>query len=301
MPGPVDAPTLLPVGLVGPGRAGSVVAAALAAAGHPITGWSGRDPVSAAARDRMARLLPGITRRTTAELAEASGIVLLAPPDAALTDVVASIAALPARVRAGTEFWHLSGASGISVLAPLTDPAGTRLLALHPAMTFTGTGTDLSRLDGVTWACTYDDRSLELAHGLVRELGGQPIDVAEADRPRYHLALSHASNFLTVLQVQAADVLRDIGVTDTSAVLGPLVRSALANALADPPVYTGPISRGDVATIRAHLAAFDDPDGRLTYAALSTAVLHRLAATGTLDAATARALADALAAADRLS
>jgi predicted short-subunit dehydrogenase-like oxidoreductase (DUF2520 family) len=290
-----EVPPPLAVGLVGPGRAGSVVAAALAAAGHPISGWSGRDPVSALGVDRMARLLPGIARVPLADLVTAGGIVLLAVPDAVLAGVVASIATVPPASRAATVYWHLSGATGIRALAPLGEPAGARLLALHPAMTFTGTVADLPQLRGVTWACTCDDDSVELAHTLVRALGGRPVELTETDRPRYHAALSHASNFFTVLQSQAADLLRSIGVTDPASMLGPLVRSALTNALADPPVYTGPISRGDVATIRTHLAAFDDPDTSLTYAALSTAVLHRLSAAGTLDGETAGAIAAALA------
>jgi len=296
MPGTaVDVPIADSVGLVGPGRAGAVVTSALARAGRPVTGWAGREQVSAAASARMRRLLAGVPQLGLTDLVDASDVVLLAVRDAALPGTVEAITALPSSVRSRTAFWHLSGAAGIDVLAPLRDPAGVRLLALHPAVTFTGTAADLPRLDGVTWACTFDDHASTLAYALVHELGGRPVDVAEDDRPRYHAALSHASNFLAVLQSQAVDVLRGIGVSDPSAVLGPLVRSALSNALFDPPVYTGPISRGDSAVIAAHLAAFTDPDSRLTYAALTTATLHRLTASGSLDEATTAAVAAVLA------
>lgn len=301
-PTAVDVPTPLSVGLVGPGRAGVVVAAALVDAGHAVTGWAGREPVSAAGRDRVTGLLAGVPQLTHAELVGTSDIVLLGVPDAAVSVVVDAIAGLPASARAGTAFWHLSGATGVRVLEPLqrsastgSIPTGAGVLALHPAMTFTGTAADLPRLTGVTWACTCDERSSELAHRLVLDLGGHVVDLAEDDRPRYHAALSHASNFLAVLQAQAADVLRGVGVTDPAAMLGPLVRSALANALLDPPTYTGPISRGDIATIQAHLAAFDESDTRLAYAALSVATLHRLTAAGALDEVTSQAVADVLA------
>ena len=291
-----DVPTPGSVGLVGPGRAGAVVAAALVRAGHPVTGWAGRGPVSPAGTDRMTRPWLGGLLASLADLVDASDIVLRRRPrDAAVGGIAEAIAGLPASTRAGTAFWHLSGAAGVRALAPLRDSTGSGLLALHPAMTFTGTAGDLPRLAGVTWACTYDDRSSDLAHSLVRDLGGRPVDLDEDDRPHYHAALSHASNFLAVLQAQAADVLRSVGVTDPTAMLGPLVRSALANALLDEPAYTGPISRGDAATIHTHLAAFDDPDTRLTYAALSTATLHRLTAAGALDEAAARAVAAVLA------
>lgn len=295
-----DVPVLGSVGLVGPGRAGAVVAAALGMAGHRVVGWAGRDPVSAAGLDRMRSLLAGVPHLRLADLVGASDLVLLAVPDAALAGTAGAITALsaptpPASALAGTAFWHLSGAAGVRPLAPLRELAGSRTLALHPAMTFTGTTSDLPRLDGVTWACTYDERSSELAHSLVLELGGRPVDLDEDDRPRYHAGLSHASNFLAVLQVQAADVLRSAGVTDPRSMLGPLVRSALTNALLDVPGYTGPISRGDATTIEAHLAAFDDPDTRLTYAALSTATLHRLTENEALDEAAAAAVAAVLA------
>lgn len=301
MPGTAaDVSTAGSVGLVGPDRAGAVVAAALARAGHQITGWTGRDPVSAAGLDRMTRLLAGVPELQLADLVDASDIVLIAVPDAALAGTAEAIAALaasarPASARAGTAFWHLSGATGARVLAPLRDPTGSSTLALHPAMTFTGTAADLPRLDRVRWACTYDEGSSALAHALVLDLGGRPVDIDEDDRPRYHAALSHASNFLAVLQAQAADVLRSVGVTDPSSMLGPLVRSALTNALLDESGYTGPISRGDAATIQAHLAAFADPDTRLAYAALSTATLHRLTATGALDEVASSAVAAVLA------
>ena len=296
MPGPAaDPPARGSVGLVGPGRSGAVVAAALVRADHLVTGWSGRDPVSAAALDRMMRLLPGIPQLPIADLVDVSDIVLLAVPDAAVAGTAEAIAGLPASTRAGSAFWHLSGATGVRALAPLRAPTGPGLLALHPAMTFTGTAADVPRLAGVTWACTYDERSSGLAHALVLDLGGRSVDLDEDDRPRYHAALSHASNFLAVLQAQAADLLRSVGVADPSAMLGPLVRSALANAMLDEPAYTGPISRGDAATIQAHLATFDDPDTALTYAALSSATLHRLTAAGVLDEPAARAVAAVLA------
>jgi predicted short-subunit dehydrogenase-like oxidoreductase (DUF2520 family) len=292
---PSIVPPLRSVGLVGPGRAGAVVAAALALAGHRVIGWTGRQPASAAALDRMARLLPGVPRLPLDRTVAAADVVLLAVPDAALAGAVEAIAGLPVAGRAGTAFWHLSGAAGVGPLGPLCDADGVRLLALHPAMTFTGTAADLPRLEGVSWACTYDEGSTEPAHALVHGLGGRPVDIAEDDRPRYHAALSHASNFLTVLQAQAADLLRSIGVVDPASMLGPLVRSALANALLDDPVYTGPISRGDAVTVRAHLEVLDDPDTRLAYAALSTATLHRLLSGGALDDVVGRAVAAVLA------
>jgi len=292
-----DMPTPGSVGLVGPGRAGAVMAAALDRAGYRVTCWAAREPASRAGLDRMTRMLAGVPRLPLADVVDRNDLVLLGVPDAAVSLVVDAIAGLPASARADTAFWHLSGAVGVRVLARLqgSTATGSGVLALHPAMTFTGTATDLPRLAGVAWACTYDEASSELAHRLVLDLGGRAVDLDEDDRPRYHAALSHASNFLTVLQAQAADVLRGVGVTDPGAMLGPLVRSALANALLDPAAYTGPISRGDAATIRAHLAVFDDLDTRLAYAALSTATLHRLAAAGALDEAAARAVAAVLA------
>ena len=121
------------------------------AAGHHVVAASG---VSAAARDRIARLLPERRRSCppTRSPAPPTDLLLIAVPDDALAGVVAGLAATGA-LRPGQVVAHTSGAHGLAVLAPAA-AAGARPLALHPAMTFTGTAADLDRLPGISYGVT---------------------------------------------------------------------------------------------------------------------------------------------------
>jgi predicted short-subunit dehydrogenase-like oxidoreductase (DUF2520 family) len=136
---------------------------------------------------------------------------------------------------------------------------------------------------------------LPLAHALVLELGGEPFNLPEAQRPAYHAALCHAANHLVTLVAQAADVLKAVGVEDTAAVLGPLARASLENALAQGfPALTGAAARGDVSTLTAHRAALERyvhsragapaaAEVVETYHRLSTATLRAAADLGWID------------------
>ena len=104
-------------------------------------------------------------------------------------------------------------------------------MALHPAMTFTGTLMDVDRLRDCAFGVTAPDPLREMAMALVLDMGGTPVWIAEADRVTYHAALAHGANHLVTLIAEAAQVLRAAGVAQTADVLGPLVRAALDNAL----------------------------------------------------------------------
>ncbi|GAB3951323.1 hypothetical protein GCM10027614_53130 [Micromonospora vulcania] len=141
---------LLTVGVVGAGRVGAVLGAAFAAAGHRVVAVAGG---SGASRARLALLLPEVPRRPVAAVARAAtDLLLLAVPDDALAGVVADLADSGA-LRPGQVVAHTSGAHGLAVLAPAA-AVGARPLALHPAMTFTGTPDDLARLAGISYGVT---------------------------------------------------------------------------------------------------------------------------------------------------
>ena len=149
-------------------------------------------------------------------------------------------------LRPGQIVAHTSGAHGLAVLG---DVHG---MALHPAMTFTGTDGDLDRLPGIAWGVTARDRAF--ATRLVADLGGVPEWIAEDARPLYHAALAHGANHLVTLVNEAADLLRAAGVEQPGRVLSPLLRAALDNALRlGDAALTGPVSRGDAGTVGEHL------------------------------------------------
>ena len=274
----------LVVGVVGAGRVGAVLGAALAAAGHAVVAAAA---VSAASRERAARLLPQAAILPADEVARAAtDLLLLAVPDDQLASVVSGLAAtgsLPARAVVA----HTSGAHGLAVLG---DRGG---LALHPAMTFTGADTDLDRLPGIAWGVTARDRAF--AARLVTDLGGVPEWIAEDARPLYHAGLAHGANHLVTLVNEAADLLRAAGVGQPRKVLSPLLHAALDNALAKgDAALTGPVSRGDAGTVGKHLSRIA-PESVPAYLALARRTADRAIAAGRLRPQDATLLMDVLA------
>lgn len=268
------------MGVIGAGRVGAVLASRFRAAGYPLVGVTGR---SEASQLRITTLLPGVDVLTPVELAAASDILVLAVPDDDLIAVAEGLAASGA-VRRGQYVLHTSGRHGLDALAALTR-LGARPIAFHPAMTFTGTPVDLERTP--VFGLTAGPAERALAEELVAALGGTPMWVAEADRALYHAALAHGANHLVTLVSQSMDLLRTAGAADPAAVLSPLLTAALDNVLAyGDAALTGPVVRGDITTIRAHvdaLAAADVDDATVdAYLELARATAGRAESDGRL-------------------
>src|SRR4051812_6008885 len=157
-----SAPARLRVGVIGAGRVGSVLGAALAAAGHDVVAASG---LSAASAERAGRLLPGVPLMHADEVVAAADLVVLAVPDDTLAGLVAGLAETDAW-RAGQLAFHTSGAHGLAVLAP-AQLRGVLPLALHPAMTFTGALEDADRLGGAPFGVTSRPEHRAVAETLV--------------------------------------------------------------------------------------------------------------------------------------
>ncbi len=273
-------PGRLGIGVVSAGRVGAVLAAALRGAGHAVVGGSA---VSEASIERLDVLLPGVPRLEIPEVVRRAELVILAVPDDSLPDLVSGLAALDAW-QAGQLVVHTSGRHGLAVLAPAAG-RGAITLAIHPAMTFTGTSLDLARLPGSVMAVTAATAVLPIGQALVMEMGAEPVVIADHARPAYHAALSHAANHLVTVVAQARDVLAAAGVADPGRVLGPLTAAAVDNAVRiGDGALTGPIARGDVDTVAGHLRTLDDLDPEIadTYRALALATARRAVATGRL-------------------
>jgi predicted short-subunit dehydrogenase-like oxidoreductase (DUF2520 family) len=182
-------------------------------------------------------------------------LVLLCVPDTAIPEVAASIPPGP---------WvaHVSGATPLAALAP-----HERRFSLHPLQTFT-----LSRgpeqLDGAWAAVTAEsDEASTTANELARTLGLRPFDLDDAKRPLYHAGAAIASNYLVTLHRVASELLEDAGAPAEA--LAPLMRRTIENGFE----LTGPISRGDLATLAAHRRAIRDtrPDLEPLYDVLAEA------------------------------
>ncbi|MEP7765910.1 DUF2520 domain-containing protein [Sanguibacter sp. 25GB23B1] len=292
-------PGRLGVGIVGAGRVGAVLGNALRSTGHVVVGASG---VSEASRDRIENLLPGVPVLDVRDVVERSELTVLAVPDDVLPGLVAGLAELGAW-QPGQIVVHTSGRYGTDVLAPAR-AAGAIPVAIHPAMTFTGTSLDMSRLVGATFAVTAPAPVLPIGQALVVEIGGEPVIIEERDRGLYHAALAHGANHLVVLVAQAAQALQVAGVENPGRALGPLLHAALDGALraadgvSDPvQTLTGPVVRGDVGTVADHLAVLaalaverGATDTPAAYRVLSRAATSRALAAGRIKEAQAQAL-----------
>lgn len=227
--------------VIGAGRAGGSLATALRAVGWSVDGPHGRDvdPAGATAGARM---------------------VVLAVPDTAVADLAASLAPGEAVVV------HLAGSLGLDALAP-----HARVASVHPLVSLPDPDLGARRLRGAWFAVAGDD---EATAALVGGLGGRSFPVADEDRARYHAAAAVAANHLVALLGQVERIAASIDVP-VEAYLD-LARGALDNVVAVGPerALTGPVARGDWATVARHLQALPE-DERATYSLMAEAA-HRL-------------------------
>ncbi|MDV3128807.1 DUF2520 domain-containing protein [Mycobacterium sp. 21AC1] len=268
-------PARLAVGIISAGRVGTALGYALERAEHVVVACSA---ISNASRLRAQRRLPDTVVLPVHEVAQRAELLLLTVPDAELAGLISGLAAAGA-VRPGTIVVHTSGANGVAVLAPLAEQ-GCIPLAIHPAMTFTGSDEDIARLADTCFGITAaDEVGYAIGQALVLEMGGEPFRVSEAARARYHAALAHASNHLVTLALDAVEVLRAslrgqelLGqelVGDepgglAERVVAPLAQAALENALQrGQAALTGPVARGDAAAVAAHLDALATVDQQI--------------------------------------
>lgn len=274
--------------LAGAGRVGTAVAMLLRRADFTITGVASRSEPSAR---RAAELLATESFHLVDGELPASDIWLIGAND----DGIASVAAaLAERVEGGIAV-HLSGSLGTSVLQPLRD-AGLGIAALHPVQACPDILTALERLPGSTWGVTVSPGLEGWADALVTgSLGGSPRRVPEEDRAVWHAASVLTSNGIAALLAFGESCLDAIGQEAPEEILGPLAAGTVANARAGGgggATLTGPVVRGEVATIARHLDALDSLDPALgaSYGQVGNLILDAARRAGRLSAATAKEL-----------
>ena len=275
-----EKPPRLDVGVVGTGRAGSVIGAALKRAGHQIKACTAVTDLS---KLRAEALLPDVAILSIEETVADRDLILLSIPDDVLAQVVSGLATTNA-VSPGTFVLHLSGRYGIDILRPLTE-LGCLPLALHPVMTFTGTSIDLNRMSACPFGVTTHPTLRPVAETLVMEMGGEPVWVPEASRSLYHAALTFGANNLMTLVNQTCELLEAAGISNPEALVAPLLSASLDNALRNGDnALTGPIVRGDAQTVREHLRVLANFDPAVTqaYRSLARLTAVRALASGVL-------------------
>jgi predicted short-subunit dehydrogenase-like oxidoreductase (DUF2520 family) len=246
--------------LIGPGRAGATIALALVARGYRATAVAGRAPdapstvTTAACLDAEAVLVSKVGR--------GASIVIIATPDAAIGATATAVAPSLAR---NALVVHLAGSRGLDVFEPLRElRPDIRVGALHPLQSLPSVSIGLERLPGSWAAIAGDAQVTELAEAL--EL--RPFTVADDQRARYHATAVVASNHLVALlgQVERLAAAADV----PFAAFAPLAEASLANVfgLGARAALTGPVARGDLATVADHLRELP-PSERDAYRALA--------------------------------
>lgn len=239
------------VAVVGGGRVGLTLARALALAGSSVVVLS-----------RTVRTLPPPLHTTSMDWATGlrdASIVLLAVPDDQIGGVAERLLATSA-IAAGHTVLHISGRLDRTALAAL-DPTGAALGSLHPLQTYrneNGGGV----FDDVPAILEGDARAVRTARTLAGALQMQPIlEIPAAGKAEYHAAAVFASNYLVVLAALAERLGREAGLEANWQLFLPLMRRTLEHLTDHDPAasLTGPIRRGDVGTVRAHLAALNEP------------------------------------------
>ena len=282
----------MPLAIVGPGRAGIGLALALRdAGGYALAGAAARTRASAA---RASRLLGrGIGTTDLSRAVRPARVVLLTVPDDGIAAATASLARLRLK---GKVILHTSGARTAAAIGGLR-ARGAAVGSLHPLTSFpapTGIAPDLR---GTFFAVDGDAAAVRAARRIARSLRGRTLLVAGPARPAYHLAASMVANHLVVLLEAGFDLAaRRLAVRPATAraALMPLVNAALRNVGRAGPgrALTGPVARGDVATVAQHLRvlAAEPPGLAEMYLVLSRKAVDIALADGRLSPERARAM-----------
>ncbi len=278
------------ISVIGAGRVGTALAVLLRRAGHRIAAVAGRE----ATAERAARFLPDVPILPYPEAASAAAVLLVGVPDAEVRPVTAS---LP--IRPGMAVVHLSGALGLEALREAVSH-GALPVAMHPLQTFPTVEAAIDRVPGSAAAVTADaEEGFALGERLAADAGARPFRLADADRPLYHAGAVLASGAVVALLALAERVFREAGVDEPAARFLPLTRASVDNVGELGPVeaLTGPVERGDAATVERNLRALSErsPAAVAPYLALSRAAADLAASAGRLDAGRRREIEEVLA------
>jgi predicted short-subunit dehydrogenase-like oxidoreductase (DUF2520 family) len=246
--GATDQPAL---GFVGAGRAGTALSLAFAQAGYPVTAVYSRTAEHAR---RVAAHTGATVCASPADAARFSDVLFLTVPDDAIVAVTHRIAAAGGFRRGGAVV-HASGALSAEVLGEAAQH-GTLTGVFHPLQALSG-ASSVRLLRGAYVGIEAAPELLPVLCAMAENLGAHPLEIDPGSRAPYHIAAVLAANYTLVLLSAASELMKAAGVTKECALeaLLPLVRGSLANLQERGPRegLTGPVVRGDAATVAAHM------------------------------------------------
>lgn len=275
------------VAILGTGRVGTAMACLLSQREYDVVAVADK---AADAADNAAALSGARAFENVAEAAALAQVILITTADGSIEEVCRSIA-FSGQPLEGRKVIHMSGALSLQALASAADK-GADTLSIHPIQTFADLQGATEALPGSTFGVTCDPQLEGWARAFAASLDGRVLIVRDEDKVLYHAAAAIACNLLAMVQYGAQFACRELGFadTETSEAFGPLVVATAMNVARIGPsdALTGPLSRGDVATIRAHLQVLQQLDGDLAemYRAVSRWGLKLVAEKGDLEATT---------------
>jgi predicted short-subunit dehydrogenase-like oxidoreductase (DUF2520 family) len=273
------------IAIIGLGRTGTAIGCLLRQAGYPVVAVASRSRASLLNRIGYTGGM-AFTSDANAEAASLATCIFITTPD----DIIASVCCELARkggVSPGDKVIHMSGVGGLDLLESARK-AGAMVASIHPLQSFADIEGAIRNIPSSTFGITADEGLREWSVGLVRELGGIPVEVPEAIKPLYHAAACMASNYLTTLINAVEEIYLSLGLSRDEAIRAfwPLVNGTLKNIETQGSVQalTGPIARGDAGTIEQHIRVFREtlPDYLPAYCALGLLTVELAAKRDTL-------------------
>jgi predicted short-subunit dehydrogenase-like oxidoreductase (DUF2520 family) len=249
------------ISFLGTGKVGTILARALVRHGYSIGGLYSRNPSSA--RESRCLIGEGKVFSRPEDAAEQGNIVFLTVADDAIAPFAAELAGARLSWKNRTIF-HCSGLLPSSILEPLSQK-GALTASLHPVQSFVHKNHDLSALENVFYGLEGHPGAVETAREIVELFRGTAFDLSAVNRPAYHAACSLSSNFLVPLLETAAGILESTGFSPELSIriLTPLVQGTLQNVniFGAAASLSGPLVRGDIFSVRAHLKALNKVGG----------------------------------------
>ncbi len=270
------------IGIVGAGKVGSVLARGLVAKGYQLTGIASHTLESA---NQLAKEF-GVNRaiRTTDFMGE-TDILFITTPDRCIGEVVAEIAK-DNGFKSGQMVFHTSGCLPVEILEP-AQKQGAWIGCMHPLQSFSNKEYTSERLSGIYYALTGQTKVIQAAEKIVKDLGGISFQILDADKPLYHGAACIVSNYTVSLMHWASQLYGRFGLSSEEALaaLLPLLEGTVQNIKEMGAVQglTGPISRGDGITVKAHIEAFETEVDKNLYRMLGLYTLGIALEKGTVD------------------
>jgi predicted short-subunit dehydrogenase-like oxidoreductase (DUF2520 family) len=239
------------VAILGLGKVGTAMGFLLRQAGYNIVAVASR---SKASLTQGIVYTGGNPYLNFSEAALTANCIIIATLDDAIAHVCKKISS-DGGIKPGTKVIHMSGAGGLDLLESARD-AGAYVACIHPLQSFADVEGAIRSIPGSTFGITSVDEIKEWSVQMVRDLGGVPFFISDADKPLYHAAACIASNYLTTLIHMVEEIYQSLGWSREDAIraIWPLVMGTIRNIESKGTVQalTGPVARGDAGTIRKH-------------------------------------------------